>query len=84
MKKYKILMIVSVLAIGLMSALLASINEKKEEQVILNEVPKVDRWETKNEEFRKHYPRQYDSWKETKNSWHLFDLFRTIIMQDST
>ncbi|WP_419774076.1 ammonia-forming cytochrome c nitrite reductase [Halarcobacter sp.] len=76
MKKYKILMAVSVVAIGLMTALVASINEKKEEQVKLNEVPKVDRWETKNEEFRKHYPRQFDSWKQTKNSDEIHDMLK--------
>jgi len=76
MKKYKILMVVSLIAIGLMSALVASINEKKEEQVQLNQVPQIDRWETKNEEFRKHYPRQFDSWKETKNSDEIHDMLK--------
>ncbi len=52
MKKYKVLLAVSLVAIGLMTALVASINEKKDEQEKLNQVPKVDRWETKNEEFR--------------------------------
>ncbi len=50
MKKYKILLAGSLLAIGCITALLASINEKKEEQQMINAVPKVDRWETKNEE----------------------------------
>ena len=60
MKKYKFLLAASLLAIGCMTALVASINEKKVEQEQLNAVPKVDRWETKNEEFKKFYPRQYD------------------------
>ena len=39
MRKYKILFAISVIAIGLMTALLASINEKKEEtQKIVNDV----------------------------------------------
>jgi len=76
MKKYKILFAISVIAIGLMSALLASINEKKTEQEQLKQTPKIDRWETKNEEFRKYYPRQFDSWKQTKNSDEIEDLLK--------
>lgn len=76
MKKYKLLFAVSVIAIGLMSALLASINEKKVEQEQLKQVPKIDRWETKNEEFRKYYPRQFDSWKQTKNSDEIEDMLK--------
>ena len=60
MGKYKFLFAISIIAIGLMSVLLASINEKKEEKQQLQEVPKIDRWETKNEEFRKFYPREYE------------------------
>ncbi len=76
MKKYKILLATSLVAIGLMSALVASINEKKDEQIKLNQVPKIDRWETKNEEFRKYYPRQFDSWKETKKSDDIQDMLK--------
>jgi len=76
MKKYKMLFAVSVIAIGLMSALLASITEKKVEQEQLKQVPKIDRWETKNEEFRKYYPRQFDSWKQTKNSDEIEDMLK--------
>ena len=76
MSKYKFLFAISVIAIGLMSVLLASINEKKEEKHQLQEVPKIDRWETKNEEFRKFYPREYDSWKQTKNSDEIEDMLK--------
>lgn len=48
MKKYKFLFAISVIAIGLMSVLLASINEKKEEKESLLSVPKIEKWETKN------------------------------------
>jgi len=74
MKKYKFLLVVSLIAIGCMTALIASINEKKVEQAQLNSVPKIDRWETKNEEFKKFYPRQYDSWKQTKESDKIEDM----------
>lgn len=74
MGKYKILFAISIIAIGLMTALLASINEKKEEKQQLQQVPKIDRWETKNEEFRKFYPREYDSWKKTKESDQIDDM----------
>ncbi len=76
MGKYKFLFAISIIAIGLMSVLLASINEKKEEKQQLQEVPKIDRWETKNEEFRKFYPREYDSWKQTKNSDQIEDMLK--------
>lgn len=56
MKKYKFLFAISIIAIGLMYALLASINEKKAEEKSLLTVPKIDKWETKSEEFRKFYP----------------------------
>ncbi len=74
MKKYKFLFAISVIAIGLMSVLLASINEKKEEKESLLSVPKIEKWETKNEEFRKFYPREYDSWKKTKESDQIDDM----------
>lgn len=74
MKKYKLLFAISIIAIGLMSALLASINEKKEETQALKQVPQIDKWETKNEEFRKFYPREYDSWKKTKESDKIDDM----------
>ena len=76
MKKYKLLLASSVLAIGCMTALVASINEKKDEQQLINSVPKMDRWETKNDEFKKFYPRQYDSWKETKKSDDIHDMLK--------
>ena len=76
MKKYKILFAISLIAIGLMSALLASINEKQEEKKQLLATPQMDRWETKNEEFRKYYPRQVDSWKQTKNSDEIEDMLK--------
>lgn len=53
MRKYKFLFAISVIAIGLMSVLLASINEKKEEKHQLQEVPKIDRWKCKNHVFKK-------------------------------
>ena len=74
MRKYKFLFAISLIAIGLMTALLASINEKKEEKQQLQQVPKIDRWETKNEEFRKFYPREFDSWKKTKESDKIEDM----------
>ncbi len=76
MKRYKALLAGSLLAIGCMTALVASINEKKEEQGLINTVPKIDRWETRNEEYKKVYPRQYDSWKQTKNSDDIEDLLK--------
>lgn len=79
MGKYKLLFAISIIAIGLMTALLASINEKKEEKEQLQKVPQIERWETKNEEFRKFYPREYDSWKQTKESDAIEDMLKNIL-----
>ena len=76
MKKFKLLLAGSLLAIGAMTALIANINEKKEETKMLRSVPVIDRWETNNKEFRKLYPRQYDSWKKTSKSDDIGDMLK--------
>ncbi len=76
MKKYKLLLAISVIAIGLMSALVASINEKKVEEKNLTAMPSKATWEAKNEEFRKDFPREYDSWKKTKKSDDIEDMLK--------
>lgn len=74
MKKFKLLLAGSLLAIGSMSMLVASINEKEAEKAQINSNPKIGKFESKNEEFRKYYPRQFDSWKKTKESEELPDM----------
>lgn len=76
MKTFKVLLTGSLLAIGALSMLSASISEKKEEQAALNATPVMKAQENKNEEYRKYYPRQYDSWKKTKNSDDLHDMLK--------
>ncbi len=76
MNKFKLLFIASIIAIGCMTALVGSINENKKEQELINSVPKVDKFETKNEEFRKHYPRQFDSWKKTGKQDDIHDMLK--------
>ncbi len=50
--------------------------KKRREQKLINAVPAMDRWETKNEEYKKFYPRQYDSWKQTKGNDNIEDLLK--------
>lgn len=63
MKKSSFILVISLVAIAAMTYMLLSISTKKQEQVVLNTNPvvKAEGIESKNEEWRKAYPRQYDS-----------------------
>ena len=72
MKKtyYTLLLAGSSVAIGAMLFLGNSINSRAEERKEINTSPVVKETgvESKNEAWEKYYPREYDSWKKTKNS----------------
>lgn len=73
--KFKLLLIGSVAAIAAMALLASNINEREAERVALNATPTVDeKVQSKSEEWAKYYPRQYSSWKKTKESDHIEDL----------
>lgn len=62
-------------AIGAMTLMASSINEREAERVALNQTPvvaEVDK--NKSEEWARYYPRQYSSWKKTKESSDIEDL----------
>ncbi len=70
MNKYKLLLAGSSVAIASMLLLTNSINTKAEEKKTINTSPVVKEKgvESRNEEWAKYYPREYDSWKKTKES----------------
>ncbi len=74
---YKILLIVSVIAIVALGFLAGSIDDREEERVELNATPEIaheDR--AKNESWARYYPRQYGSWIKTKESSELTDMLK--------
>lgn len=75
--KFKLLLVGSIIAITAMVLLASNINEREAERVALNEAPVVkyeDR--TKNEAWKRYYPRQYSSWLKTKESGQIEDLLK--------
>ncbi len=72
---YKLLFAGSVLAIGVMALLAGSVNEREAERIALATSPSIpDNVQNKSEEWEKYYPRQYGSWKKTKESDKLTDM----------
>jgi len=76
MMKFKLLLAGSLIAIGAMALLASNITEKEKQRVELAKAPTEAGIEgkAKNEEWAKYYPRQYDSWKKTKESDAIVDM----------
>ncbi len=76
MKKSIFILTCSLLAIVFMGAMLSSIKAKQEEEALLTKAPvvKAKGVESRSEAWRIHYPRQYDTWKKTKESDQIEDL----------
>jgi len=76
MMKFKLLLVGSLVAIGAMALLAGNITEKEKERVELAKAPSQAGIEgkAKSEEWAKYYPRQFDSWKKTKESDQLEDM----------
>lgn len=74
--KFKLLLVGSLVAIGAMALLASNINEKEKQRVELNKAPSEAGipGKAKSEEWAKYYPRQYDSWKKTKESDKIDDM----------
>lgn len=73
--KYKLLLTGSVIAIAAMALLANSVNEKEAQRVALNATPVVAKEvQSKSEEWAKYYPRQFSSWKKTKESSDIHDM----------
>lgn len=74
MKKSIMVTIGSVTVIVPLFLLALSINENKAEQQAINAVPKIKPMESISAEWGKHYPRQYDSYVQTKKSEKIDDM----------
>lgn len=76
MNKYKLLLGCSLLAIIAMGFMANSITGKQAEQAAINTSPvvKADGVESKSEVWAQHFPRQYDSWKQTKENDKIEDM----------
>ncbi len=74
--KFKLLLVGSLVAIGSMALLANNISEKEKQRVELNKAPSSAGipGKEKSEEWAKYYPRQYDSWKKTKESDQIEDM----------
>jgi nitrite reductase (cytochrome c-552) len=73
--KFKLLLVGSLTAIAAMALLASSINEREAERVAINKAPIVAKADkNKNEAWSRYYPRQYSSWKKTKESDKIDDM----------
>ena len=74
--KYKFLLGGSVVAIAAMGFMANSISGKQTERELINTSPvvKAEGVESKNEEWARYFPRQYDSWKQTKQNDKIDDM----------
>lgn len=76
MKIFKVILGGSLLAIVVMGFMANSISGKQEEKAAMNTSPvvKADGVESKNEEWARYFPRQYDSWKQTRKNDEITDM----------
>ncbi len=74
MKKSSIVFTLSVLAIVPMVLLTLSIRENKADQQVIDAVPVIKDGETRASEWGKHYPREYDSYMQTRKSDEIADV----------
>jgi len=76
MKKSSIVFTLCVLATVPMVLLTLSIRENKAEQQVMNAVPVIKDGETRASEWGKHYPRQYDTYMQTRKSDEIADVLK--------
>ena len=78
--KYKFLLTLSLVAIVAMGLLVSNINAREDERVKLATAPSAGGipGKEKSEEWAKYYPRQFDSWKATKD----YDTFTDMLEKD--
>lgn len=78
MNKHVVILVVSVLAIAFITYMAQDVSTKKQEQATLNTAPviKAEGVESRNGVWGDHYPRQYDTWKQTKQSGEIEDLIK--------
>ncbi|GHV03675.1 cytochrome c-552 [Campylobacterota bacterium] len=76
MKKYALLLTVSLVAIVVMGLLATDINAKEEERKAINNRQAQIAQPTFSSEWQRYYPRQYSAWKKTGESHELLDMVK--------
>ena len=76
MKKSSIVFALCVLVTVPMVLLTLSIKENKAEQQAIGAVPTIKEGETRSSEWGKHYPRQYDTYMQTRKSDEISDVLK--------
>lgn len=76
MKKSSVIFGLCVLVTVPMVLLTLSIRENKAEQQAMNAVPVIKDGETRSSEWGKHYPRQYDTYMQTRKSAEIADVLK--------
>ncbi len=76
MKKSVIIVVLSVVVLVPMALLTVSIKENKAEQQTIGAVPAIKDGETRASEWGKHYPRQYDTYMQTRKSDEIADVLK--------
>ncbi len=76
MRKSTLLTIVCVIIMVPLFLLAVSIKENKAAQQAINEVPKIQKLEPRSAEWGKYFPRQYDSYMQTKKSDEIKDMLK--------
>ncbi|MDY6848137.1 MAG: ammonia-forming cytochrome c nitrite reductase [Thermodesulfobacteriota bacterium] len=76
MKKSWIITIVSLVIIVPLLLLLVSIKENKTEQQAINQVPDIEKLDPRSSEWGKYFPRQYDSYIQTRKSDEIKDVLK--------
>ncbi|KAA3616991.1 MAG: ammonia-forming cytochrome c nitrite reductase [Calditrichaeota bacterium] len=72
---YKILIAVSAIAIIITLFLTNNVNEREQQRIDLATVPEISvEGMSKSEDWARYYPRQYSSWKKTKESGTIVDM----------
>jgi nitrite reductase (cytochrome c-552) len=76
MNRSRVLTIASMVVMVPLILLAISINQNKAEQKAINAVPEINKLEPRSAEWGKYYPRQYDSYMQTKKSDEIKDVLK--------
>jgi len=76
MKRPSLVTIASVAVMIPLILLIVSIKENKAEQKAINEVPKIAKFESRSSVWAQNYPRQYDSYMQTRKSDEIKDVLK--------
>lgn len=78
MKFRAVIIVICVALISFMTFLTGNIQDREFERKSFNSTPVVEeKVKSKNEEWARYYPRQYGSWKKTKDSHHIEDMLES-------